>query len=294
MHKVLSDKKAIFFLVLPGTAIFLFVIFLPLVISFLLGFTDYNIYGEFSIVGLKNYIDIVFNDSIFWLSLKNVFFLVLGLIFIQHPIGLFFAVGISRLEEKLDNFFRGALFVPCVISVVVITKMWVAIYNYNFGLANKLLEFLGLSFLVNEWIGDPKTALVSLMIIVMWQGFGWCFLIYYAGVRGIPEYLYEAASIDGAAGMKLYWNITIPLLMPVIKVNTTLALISALKQMEIPYIATRGGPGNATQFPANYLYITAFNAQKYGYANALGIIFVVICLLVTYLNNRQRVDIGEF
>jgi raffinose/stachyose/melibiose transport system permease protein len=120
----------------------------------------------------------------------------------------------------------------------------------------------------------------------MWQGFGWGMLIYYAGLKGIPEEMYEAAEIDGADGIKLYTRITLPLIQPVIRVNVTLAVISALKQMETIYLTTNGGPGNSSQFLANYLYIKAFTSYQYGYGNAISVLFVVVCLLVTFILNK--------
>jgi raffinose/stachyose/melibiose transport system permease protein len=120
----------------------------------------------------------------------------------------------------------------------------------------------------------------------MWQGIGWATLIYYAGVKGLSGEIMEAAKVDGASGFNLLVNITLPLLKPVITVNLTLALISCLKQMEIVFLTTGGGPGTVTQFIANYLYQQAFNASRYGYANAISVIFVVVCIISTLLLNK--------
>jgi raffinose/stachyose/melibiose transport system permease protein len=117
----------------------------------------------------------------------------------------------------------------------------------------------------------------------MYQGLGWCLLYYYAGVKGISEELYEAARIDGCGFVRLHLRITVPLLKPVIRVNLTLAVISALKQMETVFLTTHGGPGNSTQFLANYLYKRAFDNYEYGYGNAIAAIFVVICIAATLL-----------
>ena len=111
-------------------------------------------------------------------------------------------------------------------------------------------------------------------------------MIYYSGIKGIPGDLYEAARIDGASEFKTHIKITVPLLLPVIKVNTTLALIGSLKQMEAIMLSTNGNPGHRTQFIANYLYIKAFSMLELGYANAIAFLFVIVCLLVAFINNK--------
>ena len=110
-------------------------------------------------------------------------------------------------------------------------------------------------------------------------------LIYYTGIKNIDPVLYEAASIDGANQVQTFLKVTLPQMKPVIQVNVTMAVISALKQMETVYLLTNGGPGNSTQFTANYLYQQAFKAFRYGYGNAIGVVFIIICLIVTVLLN---------
>jgi raffinose/stachyose/melibiose transport system permease protein len=193
---------------------------------------------------------------------------------------------IDKIGGKSEKIFRAIFFIPVVISVVVTSKMWVQIYNSQYGLLNKVLDLFHLGFLKQEWLANPNLVLGSLFVIIMWQGFGWGFLIYYAGIKGISEDVYEAAKIDGASGFKLFFSITTPLLQPVIKINVTLAMISAFKQMETIYLTTNGGPGNTSQFLANYLYIKAFNSYQYGYGNAISVLFVIACILATLLLNK--------
>lgn len=273
-------------LVSPGVALFAFAVLFPLLFSAFLGLTDFPGYGEIRIIGLKNYSDILFRDDVFWKSLLHALELALAFILIQHPIAIFFSILIDSIGKKLEKLFRALVFVPCVISVVVTTQLWVSLLNPEYGPLNKLLGALGLGFLQREWLADPRTAIGSIIAIAMWQGLGWAILIYYAGLKGIPEELYEAARIDGAVGLKAARYVTLPLLMPVIRVNVTLALLAALKTMETVFLSTGGGPGDRTQFIANYLYTKAFNTQEYGYANAISLLFVAICLLVTFANNR--------
>ncbi|MGE5630610.1 MAG: carbohydrate ABC transporter permease [Caulobacteraceae bacterium] len=286
MHKLLRDKKVIALLILPGLSIFVFAVFLPIVLSIYYGMTSWSGIGKPVFVGLANFKELVFHDKVFWVSLRNALLLAVGYVVIQHPLCLTAAIILDQIGGRLEKIFRTIFFIPCVISVVVTSRMWVGIYDPQYGLLNKALDILHLGFLKQEWLGNPKLVLWSLLVIIMWQGFGMGMLIYYAGLKGIPEELYEAARIDGASGLKLYTSITLPLLQPVIRINVTLAVIAALKQMETIFLTTNGGPGNSSQFLANYLYIKAFNSFEYGYGNAISVLFVAACLIATFLLNR--------
>ncbi|OBR67612.1 sugar ABC transporter permease [Paenibacillus oryzae] len=287
MHKVLSDRMAIFIFVFPGLAFFILTFVAPIILSGYYSLTNTIAPGtSVDMVGLSNFKELLLHDERFWLSLRNALLLGLGFVLIQHPICIFFAIMLDRIGGKAEKWFRTIFFIPCVISVVVISRMWLSLLDPTFGLLNKVLGFLGLESLQHVWLGDSSTALGSLLSILIWSGFGWGLLFYYAGVKGIPEELYEAARLDGATGIKLHWRITVPLLSPVITVQVTLAMITALKQMETVFLTTNGGPGDSTQFLAVYLYNQAFSASNYGYANAISIMFIIVCLLVTFLLNR--------
>jgi raffinose/stachyose/melibiose transport system permease protein len=294
MNRLFSNKKYIFILVFPGLLLFSFAVFLPILVSIYYGTMDWDGLGKPVFIGTKNFTDILFHDPDFFKSLLNALILGLALVFIQHPICMGVALMLDKLGGKLEKVFRVIMFIPCVISVVVTCSMWVNIYNPDYGLLNKLLDIFHLSFLKHAWLGDTKTVLGSVIFIVAWQGFGYGMLIYYAGVKGLPEDVYEAARIDGASGIKQFTSMTFPLLKPVIRVNVTLAVISAFKQMETVYLTTGGGPGNTSQFLANYLYKQAFTSYRYGYGNAISVLFVIVCLLATVLLdkilNRTSID----
>lgn len=286
MQDLYRSRWVIFTLVAPGFIIFAFAILSPIILSFFFGLTRYMGIGSPVYIGFKNYIQIITQDEVFWRSLRNALILGAGLVLIQHPLSILFAVMVDRLEGGLERLFRAIIFVPCVISIVVTTRMWVNILDPDFGLLNVLLGKLGLESLQSAWLAKPELALASIVVICMWQGFGWAFLIYYSGLKGIPTELYEAGEIDGATGFKAYRFITIPMLKPVIQVNVTLAIVNALKQMETVYLSTNGGPADRTQFLANYLYTKAFSSYEYGYANAISVLFVAVCIFATYLTNR--------
>ena len=283
MRKIYSAKRVILTLILPGLLTFLLAILAPICLSIYYSFTDFSGMGEAVFNGLDNY-KAMFQDTGFWVSLRNSLLLAIGFICIQHPLALITAAILDKMQNKTEGFFRCVYFIPNVISVAVIAYLWKFIYNPNFGLLNNILKLFGFEGNVN-WLGSGS-AIWSVLVVLIWHGFGWGMLIYYTGIKNIDPVLYEAAAIDGATGKEAFMKITLPLMKPVIQVNVTMAVISALKQMETVYLLTNGGPGDQTQFMANYLYKQAFNSFKYGYGNTISVAFIMICLLATVLLNR--------
>ncbi len=287
MKKLYSNKGVILSLVLPGVLLFLFAILGPICLSVYYGFTDYSGMGSVDFIGMENY-KMLMKDATFGLALRNSLFLAIGFICIQHPLAIAVAAVLDKLQGKAEGIFRCIYFIPNVISVAVIAYLWKFIYNPDFGLLNNILEGLGFEGQIN-WLSN-ETAIWSVLVVLIWHGFGWGMLIYYTGIKNIDPVLYEAAAIDGANHRSTFFHITLPMMKPVIQVNVTMAVISALKQMETVYLLTGGGPGNSTQFTANYLYQQAFKAFRYGYGNAIGVIFIIICLVVTVLLNKVFAD----
>ena len=283
MHKLYSNKLVIFSLVLPGLLTFLIAILAPIVLSVYYSLTDYSGLGAANFTGLANYATLV-QDEVFWRALLNSVLLALGFICIQHPIAVLVAWKLDRLQGKAEGLLRCIYFLPNVISVAVIAYLWKFIYNPNFGLLQKVLELFGYEGSFNA-LGSG-TAIWAVLVVLVWHGFGWGMLIYYTVIKNIDQVLYEAAAIDGATSSQTFFRITLPMMKPVIKYNVTLAIISALKQMETVYLLTNGGPGNETQFMATYLYKQAFGSYKYGYGNAISVVLIVICLAATVLMNK--------
>lgn len=262
MKKLYSNKAVILSLVLSGLLLFFFAILAPICLSVYYGFTDYSGMGAINYVGLENYRQLM-TDKIFWLAMRNSLFLAIGFICIQHPLALITAAVLDKLSGKAEGFFRCVYFIPNVISVAVIAYLWKFIYNPDFGLLNNIIKAFGGKGGIN-WFSQ-KNAIWSVLVVLIWHGFGWGMLIYYTGIKNVDPVLYEAAAIDGADQKTTFLRITLPLMKPVIQVNVTMAVITALKQMETVYLLTNGGPGNSTQFAANYLYQQALRqgAREY-------------------------------
>jgi len=283
MDRAYRNKAVIASLVVPGLLTFVFAVLAPICLSVYYGFTEFSGLGTPRLIGFANYAEML-KDRILFTSLRNSLLLAAGFVFIQHPLAMLTAVILDKLGKRGEGVFRTVYFLPNVISVAIIAYLWRFIYNPSFGLLNNVIKMLGGEGNTN-WLGSGN-AIWSVLITLIWHGFGWGMLIYYTGIKNIDPTLYEAALIDGADNRQVFFRITLPQMKPVIEVNVTLALIAALKQMETVYLLTDGGPANETQFMANYLYKQAFRAYRYGYGNAISVVFVIVCVVATQMLNR--------
>ena len=292
-RSLFSRPGSIAVLVTPAIAVILFAIVAPITLSVYFSLTNWSGFGEVRHIGLANFHKILFADPIFWRSLLNALLLAAVTLAIQNPVAFFVAALLTKIPQKRSRPFRTVFFVPAVLSLVVVTKLWVNIFSPTYGLLNKVLAGVGLKLLTTAWLTNVHTALWSVIFIVIWQGFGWALLFYFSGLMTVPRELEEAAMIDGASGLSLYGRIVIPYLLPVIQAVAVIGIISCLKQMEIVYLSTNGAPGDTTQFIANYVYIKAFTYSQYGYGNALSVLFVVIAVALTVVTQRSTRRLPE-
>ena len=265
---------------IPGLSIMLFAIAIPLVISLLLSFVKWAGFGPMKFIGFENYTRLV-KDGLFWRSMYNVFLLILVTVVIQNVFAFFIASLLTKFSEKTSQVLRTIFFIPATLSLVVVTKLWVNIFHPSYGMLNKLISHFGFQGFALPWLANPKTAIWAVIWIMIWQGFGWALLFFYGGFMTIPRELEEAAVVDGANKFQLLTRVIIPNMMPVIQSIFIIDVISSLKQMEMVYLSTEGGPGGTTQFLAVYLYLRAFKYGEYGYGNAISVFFVVTAVLIT-------------
>ncbi len=257
----------------------------PMLASLFFAFNDYNIVDPPTWVGLRNFQRLT-GDPIFWHSLRRTIYfaslaLPLGLIF-----GLFIAVLLNQ-DIPGVNLWRTAYFLPSVIAGVAVAIVWVRIFNPSIGILNPFLKSIGISN-PPGWLSDPDWAMPSLVIMSLW-GIGGSMIIYLAGLQGIPTNLYEAAKIDGAGTWARFWNVTIPMMTPVIFYNLVMGLIGSFQYFTEVYVATNGegGPVRSTMVYNLYLYQNAFRFFDMGYASAMAWILMVITLLATLLVFRS-------
>jgi len=283
MEKILRDKKAIFLFVFPAFFVFVVIVLLPIVVSIYYSLLDWDGISKGIFIGLKNYKDLfIRNTDGFILAVRNSFILALLSVFIQLPISLFLALVLSR-EVKGEKFYRTVYFIPVILSTVVIGQLWMKIYNPDYGLLNFLLTKIGLQSLTNQWLGNPKTALMAVFVPIVWQYIGYHMLLMYTSAKSIPTDIYEAAKIDGATESQIAFKITIPLMKPMLKVCVTFAVIGSFKTFDLIYVLTNGGPLHASEVPSTLMYNMIFFRYRYGYGSAMAVFIVAEALIGTLI-----------
>ncbi|AKG37591.1 carbohydrate ABC transporter permease [Paenibacillus durus] len=257
----------------------------PIAMSLWYSLLDWNGIGTGEFIGLKNYQEALMNDPIFWNSLKNTLIYVVTAMG-QVAFALFIAILMS-LFVKRSNFLVSSYFMPVILSVVVIGQLWKSIYNpaSSGGMLSSLLLSMGLDSWVKDWLADSATATYALAFVLVWQYFGYHLLIQFTGLQNVPEDLYEAAKIDGASGFQTVRNITLPLMMPVIKISVVLATIGSLKSFELVMAMTGGGPANLTEVLSSHFYNVSFQTFRSGYGSAISTILIILCFALTFLVN---------
>lgn len=285
MEKIFSNKRYIYIFILPAFIVFAVTFLIPIVQTLYSSFFRWDGITEMKFIGIDNYVNALTKDDIFWSSVFNTFLMVALSLVIQLPLSFFFAY-ILNTKVKGATKFRKIYFIPCVLSTTIISLMWTKIYEPNTGLLNDLLRVIGLEGLQREWLSDPDLALISVFITITWQFIGYHMLIMYAGLKNIPKTYYEAAEIDGAGNLRMIWNITLPLMSNVLKVDIVLAVIGSLKVFDNVYIMTGGGPYNSSITLAIWMYKKAFSMMQYGYGSTLAILLIIECLVVTFIINK--------
>lgn len=279
-----ARREALAFYLLIAPWLIGFVLFLayPMVRSLYLSFTNYNLLSPPMWIGLQNYQHIAVDEK-FWQSLKVTLLYALGSV----PVGSLIALGIAVvLSQKLRGItvWRTIFFLPSVLSSIAVAILWLFIFRPQGGLLNVALSWFGIQG--PNWLNSETWALPAL-IIMSWWTVGGQMVIYLAGLKGIPETLYEAAEIDGAAGWQKFRFVTIPMLSPTIFFNLVLATIGAFQVFDAGWVMTRGGPNNATLFYMINLYERAFKFVQMGYASALAWILFIIIMAITLLVIRS-------
>lgn len=262
-------------------AIFLFV---PFFMTVGYSFTNYNILkpDRMEFVGLKNFIRLI-QDTVFMKSIVNTFVFVILVVPLQVCLALGLALMINR-KMKGISVYRLAFFAPTVLSLVVVSILWTYIYNPNNGLLNSLLGSVGIGPF--KFLNDPKTAMLCIVILSAWQGCGFQMMIFLSGLQDIPQYLYEAAAVDGATKWNQFWNITIPGLRNITVFISLSIVVSAFQLIIQPMMMTAGGPQNSTMTIVYEIYQTGFKYNKMGYGSAMALVFTVMVLILTLIQNK--------
>jgi len=238
--------------------------------------------GEASFAGLANYAQAV-NDQRVLRALGITLIYAIATTTATLVIGLGLAAILAG-PVRANNLIRAIIFFPYIISFVIVALMWKSLLDPYTGILNSILYVLGLPG--QNWLSSPQTALITMIAITVWKDVGYAMLIYIAAIQGIPQPLYEAASLDGATPRQLFLTITLPLLASTTLFLAVISMISHLQDVSAPYLLTAGGPANATRLYSLHVYETAFVELNIGYASALSFLMFLIILAITFIQFR--------
>lgn len=267
-----------FLFLLPNLTGFLVFTLVPILAVFVLSLFNWSLISEPKFVGFQNYIDLFTADSNFIRVLLNTLFFVAVYLSLNLIISLIFA---SWLNQKIKGIaiYRAILFLPVLVPPVAIALIWQFMYEPELGMFNNILAYFGIEG--TNWLGNSSTAMLALIIMCVWQQFGYNMLIFLAALKGIPTTILEAASIDGAKPLTKFFKVSLPSISPAILFASVMTLITSFQIFDQVFILTNGGPGSATEVLGLYIYKNAFEWFQMGYGATLAVVLFLMILLVT-------------
>ncbi|WBB67526.1 sugar ABC transporter permease [Micromonospora sp. WMMD812] len=268
---------------LPGAVLFLLVIGAPLVGTVYFSLTKWSGIGDPTFVGLDNYRNLL-QDEVFWTSFRNTLAMIVAMVVVPTLVGLVLAAVLfdvigRRFRPRTAAALRAAFYLPQVLPVVVAGIVWGWILRPD-GAFNSLLDAIGLGALRHDWLGDPDTALPSVMAVMIWVQIGYPVVVFMAALQRVDPELYEAAEVDGANWFHRFRAITLAQIRPETFVVALTCTIAALKVFGPVFALTRGGPENATNVPSYFAYYTFFKKLQVGYGSAISTVLTLIIVLV--------------
>jgi multiple sugar transport system permease protein len=289
---IAQHRAPILFIMPAMTHLGLFLIF-PLVLSFFLSFTNFDIYSltdwkATSFVGIDNYARLL-ADPLFWRSVLNTLYFVVVGGPLTIALALTLAVLLNARLLPYKSLFRTALFLPVITPLVAIAVVWRWIYAPpGNGILNYLMDLVGLPQMA--WLGDPSLAMPSLIAMATWKNVGFSMVIFVAGLQAIPRELYEASDLDGASPWQSFWNVTLPLLRPTLVFVTIITTIGYMQFFAEPYVMTEGGPQNSTRSVVLHLYKEGFGFFNLGYASAIAYTLAAAIAVLSLFQLRWAKD----
>ncbi|SES62547.1 carbohydrate ABC transporter permease [[Clostridium] polysaccharolyticum] len=286
MDKIFRDKKAIILFIAPGILLFTAILLVPICQAFFYSLCDWNALTKPEFVGFDNYIKLFADDEIMRIAIKNSVFFTLFSAVTQQILGLALAAVLTNVK-KGRNIFKNIYYLPVVLSSAALGLLWSFLFNPKMGI-NQILKLMGIKGPL--WLMDTKGFIVLPMwmiaVVALWQYAGSTMMLYMARISGISKSLYEAAYIDGATRFQAFKKLTLPLVKPMVATTLSLNCIGSLKFFDLVYNMTQGGPNHRTEVLATHLYDQGFKYFKYGYASAIGIVLLIMCLSVTLVISK--------
>ncbi len=276
-----------FSFVLPAVAIFALFYVFPFLNLIWLSLHSWPGIGPMTWVGPQNFIDLA-QDARWWQSMGHAAYITIIALTFQNALAFALALACDR-EIRMKRFYRVVFFIPPVLSEVVVGILWNWILSstqqngQSVGLLNHFLTQIGFTNLVHSWLSDPKTALTCIAVVHSWKGFGWGFIMLLAGLQTIDRQLYEAAKVDGAGSWSVFWNITVPMMLPVIMVVVVLTILGSMQVFVLILSLVNQGLVYHTDVPVTLILNSMQWTKQFGYACAQAVIFGLILVCVSFL-----------
>lgn len=282
--KTLKEKIQLYLMTTPALIVYSIFLIIPIGMAIYFSVHEWSgIQGSpLTYVGFRNFIR-VFESESFRISLMNLLKLVFFSVLFHTPVALLLAVAVNN-NFKGNRIFKSIFFVPTVFPLSAIGLMWYFVFMPG-GTLNAVLSNMGLEALVSGWLIDPATAMGTIIFVNIWAGIGYYMVIILAGLKGIPDELYESAEIDGATSLDAFFKITIPMLRPILSMTIVLDVIGTIKVFDLVFVMTEGGPNGLTNLPATLMYYESFKYDNYGVGSAIGILLLIIALVLTIGSN---------
>ncbi|MBN6031035.1 carbohydrate ABC transporter permease [Pantoea ananatis] len=272
-----------FLYLLPAVLVYGLFLLLPLLASLGISFTEWDGTSRPVFAGISNYLR-MFSDPVFWIALGNNAILMLFYTLLPISVGLLLC---SFLYETRNNTERSVLrilfFLPYIMPMAVLGVVWRWLYNPAFGPIDQVLRAIGLPQLAMSWLGDFTWALPAVGMVATWYFFGFCLVLFMAGLQRMDPSLLEAADLDGSSRRQKFMRITLPGLRPELRIALLLTVIASLKAFDLVYVMTQGGPGTSTMVTNIFMYKQGFDLHYFGYASSVAVFSMVIVLGLNYL-----------
>lgn len=280
-----AKNSEIFFFVFPALLLFCTFVVYPLIPELITSFQKSDGFTTQGFVGLKNYVSVITSKN-FWLAHKNTYLVALLSLLVALPISMLFALLMDATSPRVRNFFKFFSVFPAILSHTVIGRLWIAIYQADWGIINSFLRSVGLESLTRAWLGEEATVMFAIAVAFLWQYLGLNALLFYSGIKVIPKTYFEAAEIDGGGFFYNCIHITIPLLQDMVKYVVLTSTLGSLGMFSYVTVMTAGGPGYASRTVTYEIYQLAFGKSDFGAACALSVIFLIQCVLISIVINK--------
>ncbi|MDR1905110.1 MAG: sugar ABC transporter permease [Treponema sp.] len=279
-----KSKPALVAFTAPVLILYTVILIIPLIQSVIYSFTEWDGINPAVFVGLENYLRL-FASSDLAISIRNSLIFSLILTMYQIGVGLFFAFIFANANIKGTQFFKNVYFLPVVLSISVVSQLWISIYHGDFGLINQLAKAMGLSWR-QYWLNEPVKGLIAVIAAESWKGMGYHMFILYAAMKNVPHVYYEASLIDGANRNQQFFGITLPLIIPTLKMCIIMCVTFGFHAFEVIFLMTKGGPGNYTHTLSILLYRAMIRLRSYGYGSTVAVLIVIICVGLMLIINK--------